>query len=150
MEEHERDISDLDPQECPSVVVENGVMLVVNHSHVHAPFSVVLATVLYLAEFITAAVLCSRYHKSEDNIWLGFTITFMLLPAVLIQLALTFIHRDLGRDRPLVLFLHLLLMGPVIRWVTRRDGVRWGHGDGCGRHDKGLFSVNPDSLQHAK
>uniref|UniRef100_A0A3B3ZTK6 XK-related protein n=1 Tax=Periophthalmus magnuspinnatus TaxID=409849 RepID=A0A3B3ZTK6_9GOBI len=54
------------------------------------------------------------YHKSEDGIWMGFTLAFMLVPAVLIQLALTFIHRDLGRDRPLVLFLHLLLLGPVI------------------------------------
>ncbi|KAM8848908.1 XK-related protein 2 [Synchiropus picturatus] len=94
---------------------ESGVMLVVNHSRVHPPFSVVLATLLYLAEFITAAVLCSSYHKTQDSIWMGFTITFMLVPALLIQLTLTFIHRDLGRDRPLVLFLHLLLLGPVIR-----------------------------------
>ncbi len=115
MEEQERDISDLDPQECPSVVVENGVMLVVNHSRVHPPFSIVLATVLYCAEFVSAAVLSSMYHKTDDVIWMGCTITFMLVPAVLIQLALTFIHRDLGRDRPLVLFLHLLLLGPVIR-----------------------------------
>nr|XP_046261467.1 XK-related protein 2 [Scatophagus argus] len=114
MEEQERDISDLDPQECPSVV-ENGVMLVVSHSRVAPPFSVVLATVLYCAEFISAAVLCSMYHKTDDVIWMGFTIAFMLVPAVLIQLALTFIHRDVGRDRPLVLFLHLLLLGPVIR-----------------------------------
>lgn len=116
MEEQERDISDIDPQECSSVV-ENGVMLVVNHSRVHAPLSIVLATVLYCAEFVSAAVLCSMYHKTEDVIWMGFTITFVLVPAVLIQLTLTFIHRDLGRDRPLVLFLHLLLLGPVIRCV---------------------------------
>lgn len=115
MEEQEREISDMDPQESSTVVAENGVMLVVNHSRIRAPFSVVLATVLYLAEFIAAAVLCSMYHKTDDTIWMSFTITFMLLPAVLIQLALTFIHRDLGRDRPLVLFLHLLLLGPVIR-----------------------------------
>ncbi|XP_070769186.1 XK-related protein 2 [Enoplosus armatus] len=113
-EREEREISDIDPQECPSVA-ENGVMLVVNHSQVHPPFSVVLATVLYCAELFAAAVLCSRYHKTDDDIWMGLTIAFMLLPAVLIQLALTFIHRDLGRDRPLVLFLHLLLLGPVIR-----------------------------------
>lgn len=115
MEEQEREISDMDPQESSTVVAENGVMLVVNHSRIRAPFSVVLATVLYLAEFIAAAVLCSMYHKTDDTIWMSFTIAFMLLPAVLIQLALTFIHRDLGRDRPLVLFLHLLLLGPVIR-----------------------------------
>ncbi|XP_044218919.1 XK-related protein 2 [Thunnus albacares] len=113
-QEQEREISDVDPQDNTSVA-GNGVMLVVNHSRVHAPLSVVLATVLYLAEFISAAVLCSRYHKTDDSIWMGCTIAFMLLPAVLIQLALTFIHRDLGRDRPLVLFLHLLLLGPLIR-----------------------------------
>lgn len=113
-QEQEREISDMDPQEYTSVA-GNGVMLVVNHSRVHAPLSVVLATVLYLAEFISAAVLCSRYHKTHDVIWMSLTIAFMLLPAVLIQLALTFIHRDLGRDRPLVLFLHLLLLGPLIR-----------------------------------
>ncbi|XP_042349893.1 XK-related protein 2 [Plectropomus leopardus] len=115
MEEQEREISDIDPQESSTVVAENGVMLVVNHSRIRAPWSVVLATVLYLAEFITAGVLCSMYHKTDDVIWMGFTIAFMLLPAFLIQLALTFIHRDLGRDRPLVLFLHLLLLGPLIR-----------------------------------
>ncbi|XP_068571163.1 XK-related protein 2 [Cebidichthys violaceus] len=114
MEEEEREISDIDPQES-SAVAENGVMMLVNHSRIQPPFSVVLATVLYCAEFVTAAVLCSMYHKSDDVIWLGFTIAFMLLPALLIQLALTFIHRDLGRDRPLVLFLHLLLLGPLIR-----------------------------------
>ncbi|XP_075959168.1 XK-related protein 2 [Anarhichas minor] len=114
MEEEEREISDIDPQEG-SAVAENGVMLVVNHSRILPPFSVVLATVLYCAEFVTAAVLCSMYHKTDDVIWLSFTIAFMLLPALLIQLALTFIHRDLGRDRPLVLFLHLLLLGPPIR-----------------------------------
>ncbi|KAF3694057.1 Membrane transport protein XK XK -like protein XK-related protein 1 [Channa argus] len=111
MEEHGREISDLDPPE-PS---ENGLMVAISHRRVHPPFSVVLATVLYCAEFVTAAVLCSMYHKTDDVTWMGFTITFMLLPAVLIQLTLTFIHRDLGRDRPLVLFLHLLLLGPVIR-----------------------------------
>lgn len=116
MEEQEREISDMDPQECSSSsVAENGVILVVHHSRVRPPFSVVLATVLYCAEFVSAAVLCSRYHKTDDVIWMSFTITFMLVPAVLIQLALTFIHRDLGRDRPLVLFLHLLLLGPLIR-----------------------------------
>lgn len=114
MEEQEREISDLDPHEVPPAA-ENGVMLVVDHGRVRPPFSVVLATVLYCAELVAAAVVCSRYHRTDDVIWMGFTIAFMLVPAVLIQLTLTFVHRDLGRDRPLVLFLHLLLLGPVIR-----------------------------------
>ncbi|XP_029020571.1 XK-related protein 2 [Betta splendens] len=111
VEEPEREISDLDAGP------EDGVMLVVSRRRVQPPFSVVLATVLYCAEFAVAAVLCSMYRKTDDVTWMSFTITFMLLPAVLIQLALTFIHRDLGRDRPLVLFLHLLLLGPVVRCV---------------------------------
>ncbi|XP_062249867.1 XK-related protein 2 [Platichthys flesus] len=112
--EQEREISDLEQQDGSSIT-GNGVILVVNHSRIRPPFSVVLATLLYCAEFISAAWLCSVYRKSHDVAWMSFTIVFMLLPAVLIQLTLTFIHRDLGRDRPLVLFLHLLLLGPVIR-----------------------------------
>ncbi|XP_072292798.1 XK-related protein 2 [Eucyclogobius newberryi] len=113
--DQERDISDVDPQERVHPEDGNGLTVVVRHSRVRPPLSVVLTTMLYCAEFITAAAMCSRYHKTEDSIWMGFTLTFMLVPAVLIQLALIFIHRDLGRDRPLVLFLHLLLLGPVIR-----------------------------------
>ncbi|KAG9272750.1 XK-related protein 2 [Astyanax mexicanus] len=97
---------------------ENGsVVLVSNHSRATPPLSVVLATVLYCAEFICAAVLCASYHNNGDKIWMGLTITFVLVPSVLTQLTLTFIHRDLGRDRPLVLFMHLLQMGPIIRCV---------------------------------
>lgn len=113
--EEEREISDMEQSQPDSATVENGVMLVVNHSHIKPPFSVVLATVLYCAEFVCALVLCRKYHDTGDTIWMSFTIVFVLVPAVLIQLTLTFIHRDLGRDRPLVLFLHLLLLGPLIR-----------------------------------
>ncbi|KAG9340145.1 hypothetical protein JZ751_021866 [Albula glossodonta] len=96
---------------------QNGVDYVCDRSKIQPPFSVVIATLLYCAEFVSAAVMCSAYDESEDHVWLGLTITFMLVPAVLTQLTLTFIHRDLGRDRPLVLFLHLLLLGPVIRCI---------------------------------
>ncbi|XP_060741466.1 XK-related protein 2 [Tachysurus vachellii] len=109
-----------DISEIPQHVVvpnENGVVMVINHSKIHAPFSVLWATVLYCAEFICASVLSSMYHTSDDVIWMGLTITFILVPSVLTQLTLTFVHRDLGRDRPLVLFMHLLQMGPIIRCV---------------------------------
>ncbi|KAK0148918.1 Membrane transport protein XK [Merluccius polli] len=117
MEDHdpiERETPD-DDAASASASQGQGVLLVVNQSRVRPPFSVVLATLLYCAEFVSAAVLCSKYHHSDDPIWMGFTVAFAVVPAVLIQLALTFFHRDLGRDRPLVLFLHLLLLGPVIR-----------------------------------
>ncbi|XP_055033851.2 XK-related protein 2 [Misgurnus anguillicaudatus] len=103
----------------PSAVkpTENGVLMVINHSKLHPPFSVLWSCVLYCAEFICAALLSSMYHKSEDRVWMGLTITFILVPSVLTQLTLTFVHRDLGRDRPLVLFMHLLQMGPIIRCI---------------------------------
>lgn len=111
-----------DISEIPQHVVvpnENGVVMVINHSKIHPPFSVVWATVLYCAEFICASVLSNMYNKSNDVVWMGLTITFILVPSVLTQLTLTFLHRDLGRDRPLVLFMHLLQMGPIIRYETR-------------------------------
>lgn len=109
----EDDISEI-PQHAV-VPNENGVVMVINHSQMQPPFSVVWATVLYCVEFICASVLASMYHTSNDRIWMGLTITFILVPSVLTQLTLTFVHRDLGRDRPLVLFMHLLQMGPIIR-----------------------------------
>ncbi|XP_061104521.1 endoplasmic reticulum membrane adapter protein XK-like [Conger conger] len=108
----------LDSHQCqPSPQPQNGVDFVCDRSKILPPFSVVISTVLYVAEFVSAAIICSIYDETDDPVWLGFTITFMLVPAVLTQLALTFIHRDLGRDRPLVLFLHLLLLGPIIRCI---------------------------------
>lgn len=108
------------PQSIVASGENGGVAVVLNHKRATPPLSVLWATVLYCAEIVCAAVLCRHYHSSGDKTWMGLTITFVLVPSVLTQLTLTFIHRDLGRDRPLVLFMHLLQMGPLIRWV----GVR--------------------------
>lgn len=124
MEEQGSEITDM--ERCSSWE-ERGVMVVTPHRRVLPPLSVVWATLLYCAEFITACFLCKNYHRSGDVIWMSFTIVFMLVPAVLIQLTLTFIHRDLGRDRPLVLFLHLLQLGPVIRWETEGRSLNYTH-----------------------
>ncbi|XP_051513984.1 endoplasmic reticulum membrane adapter protein XK-like [Myxocyprinus asiaticus] len=113
----DHDIMVLTQQQSAVTPNENGVMMVINHSKVHPPFSVVWTTVLYCAEFICASLLSSMYHTSEDSVWMGLTITFILVPSVLTQLTLTFVHRDLGRDRPFVLFMHLLQMGPIIRCI---------------------------------
>ncbi|KAJ8255141.1 hypothetical protein GJAV_G00201390 [Gymnothorax javanicus] len=115
-EETENDITECH-QHQPTLMPSNQPILIVNHHSFQPPFGVVITTVLYCAEFISVVVLCNMYRKSDDQFWLGLTITFMLVPSVLTQLTLTFVHRDLGRDRPLVLFLHLLQMGPIIRCV---------------------------------
>ncbi|KAG5851844.1 hypothetical protein ANANG_G00056130 [Anguilla anguilla] len=113
----ENDIFEYQQYQPSHKPASNRPIVVVNHSSIHPPFGVVITTVLYCAEFVSAAVLCSMYHKTDDQFWLGLTITFMLVPSVLTQLTLTFVHRDLGRDRPLVLLLHLLQMGPILRCV---------------------------------
>ncbi|KAG5263580.1 hypothetical protein AALO_G00266370 [Alosa alosa] len=116
----ENEIVEVQPQQHPQPASkpENGeVVLVINHSQVHLPISVILATVLWCAEVVCASILSKLYHDSEDDTWMGLTIAFMLIPAVLIQLTLTFIHRDLGMDRPLVLFMHMLMLGPLIRCI---------------------------------
>ncbi|XP_061690048.1 XK-related protein 2 isoform X2 [Syngnathoides biaculeatus] len=115
MEEREREISYAEPSASDSGAASVVVVVKPNPTRARPPLGVLLATLLYCAELVNAAALCARYSRTDDRHWLGFTAAFALLPAVLIQLALIFIHRDAGRDRPLVLLLHLLLLGPVVR-----------------------------------
>ncbi|XP_053554941.1 XK-related protein 2 [Bombina bombina] len=100
----------------PSKTGENGSYKEVR-SQTHPPFSILTSTLLFCTEMVAAAVVAAGYSHSEDAVWMSLTITFMLIPSVMVQLALTFIHRDLGRDRPLILLMHLLQLGPLIRCV---------------------------------
>ncbi|XP_077139528.1 XK-related protein 2 [Ranitomeya variabilis] len=86
-------------------------------SRTHPPLSILTSTLLFCAETVAACVVIAQYKNSEDAVWMSLTIVFMLVPSIMVQLTLTFIHRDLGRDRPLVLLLHLLQLGPLIRCV---------------------------------
>ncbi|XP_069604678.1 XK-related protein 2 [Ranitomeya imitator] len=86
-------------------------------SRTHPPLSILTSTLLFCAETVAACVLIAQYKSTEDAVWMSLTIVFMLVPSIMVQLTLTFIHRDLGRDRPLVLLLHLLQLGPLIRCV---------------------------------
>ncbi|KAB5526087.1 hypothetical protein PHYPO_G00147680 [Pangasianodon hypophthalmus] len=79
------------------------------------PSSVLVSVSLFTAETTAALYLSTTYRSAGDKIWQGFTLLFTLVPCVLVQLTLIFIHRDLSRDRPLILLLHLLQLGPVIR-----------------------------------
>lgn len=79
------------------------------------PSSVLVSVSLFTAETTAALYLSTTYRSAGDKIWQGFTLLFTLLPSLLVQLTLIFIHRDLSRDRPLVLLLHILQLGPIIR-----------------------------------
>ncbi|KAM4701361.1 endoplasmic reticulum membrane adapter protein XK-like isoform 2-T2 [Discoglossus pictus] len=81
------------------------------------PGSVLVSLSLFVAETVTALYLSSTYSSAGDRIWQSLTLLFCLLPCVLVQLSLIFIHRDLSRDRPLVVLLHLLQLGPLVRCI---------------------------------
>ncbi|XP_070607899.1 endoplasmic reticulum membrane adapter protein XK [Erythrolamprus reginae] len=79
------------------------------------PGSVLVSLFLFVAETAIALYLSSTYSSAGDRIWQSLTLLFALLPCILVQLSLVFIHRDLSRDRPLVLLLHILQLGPIVR-----------------------------------
>lgn len=108
----------------PKPAQENGGYVSVR-SRTHPPFSILTSTLLFCAETVAACVMIADYSRTEDAVWMSLTIVFMLVPSIMVQLTLTFIHRDLGRDRPLVLLMHLLQLGPIIRYVS---AIPPGHG----------------------
>ncbi|XP_015219926.1 membrane transport protein XK [Lepisosteus oculatus] len=91
------------------------------------PSSIFVSVSLFIAETTAAVYLSTTYRSAGDKIWQGLTLLFVLVPSVLVQLTLTFIHRDLSRDRPLVLFLHIIQLGPIVRcleafWIYGSSG----------------------------
>ncbi|XP_054643137.1 membrane transport protein XK [Dunckerocampus dactyliophorus] len=91
------------------------------------PSSIFVSVCLFTAETTAAIYLSTTYTSSGDQVWLSLTLLFTLVPSVLVQLALTFVHRDLSRDKPLTLLLHILQLGPVIRcleafWLYGSEG----------------------------
>lgn len=81
------------------------------------PGSVLASVFLFVAETMAALYLSSTYRSGGDGMWQSLTLLFSLLPCALVQLTLLFVHRDFSRDRPLVLLLHLLQLGPLFRCV---------------------------------
>ncbi|XP_061580405.1 membrane transport protein XK [Cololabis saira] len=86
-----------------------------SEARMRLPSSIFVSVSLFTAETTAALYLSSTYSSAGDQIWQALTLLFTLLPSVLVQLTLIFIHRDLSRDRPLVLLLHILQLGPVVR-----------------------------------
>ncbi|KAJ8409874.1 hypothetical protein AAFF_G00209150 [Aldrovandia affinis] len=79
------------------------------------PISILVSVFLFTAETTAALYLSFTYSSTGEGFYRGLTILFTTLQSVLVQLTLTFIHRDLKRDRPLVFLLHILQLGPIVR-----------------------------------
>lgn len=79
------------------------------------PASVLASLFLFVAETTAALYMSSTYRSAGDRMWQALTLLFSLLPCALVQFTLLFVHRDLSRDRPLVLLMHLLQLGPLYR-----------------------------------
>ncbi|KAJ6663242.1 hypothetical protein lerEdw1_010378 [Lerista edwardsae] len=96
-------------------------------SRVHPPVGILLVTALYFGEVASACFVTIMYSQSKDHFWMALTIIFLLVPAIMDQFTLIFVHRDLTSDKPLVLFMHLILMGPLIRCMEAL-GLYWTSG----------------------
>ncbi|XP_072482515.1 XK-related protein 2 [Notamacropus eugenii] len=79
------------------------------------PFSILFSTFLYCGEAASALYMANVYQKSNDTYWMTYTVVFFLFASIMDQLTLIFVHRDLAKDKPLLLFMHLILMGPLVR-----------------------------------
>ncbi|XP_015743892.1 XK-related protein 2 [Python bivittatus] len=79
------------------------------------PVSIIFSTLLYCGELVSACLVTFSYSRSSDQFWMLLTLLLLLLSSTMVQLTLIFVNRDLTSDRPFVLFMHLLLLGPLIR-----------------------------------
>ncbi|XP_043935440.1 membrane transport protein XK-like [Protopterus annectens] len=91
--------------------------LVYSGRKVHLPVVIPISTVLFCVEVVSAGILCGLYSWEEETLLLALTILFLLVPSVLIQLTLTFLYQDSYCDQFFIQFLHVLQLGPVIRFM---------------------------------
>lgn len=84
------------------------------------PFGIIFSTFLYCGEAASALYMVRFYRKNSETYWMAYTFSFFMFSSIMVQLTLIFVHRDLAKDKPLSLFMHLILLGPVIRWVNFR------------------------------
>lgn len=79
------------------------------------PFSILFSTFLYCGEAVSTLYMVRIYRKNSEIYWMTYTFSFFMFSSVMVQLTLIFVHRDLGKDKPLSLFMHLILLGPIVR-----------------------------------
>ncbi|XP_072483985.1 XK-related protein 2-like [Notamacropus eugenii] len=79
------------------------------------PFSILFSTFLYCGEVASAIYMIDIYRKNNDRFWTVFTSIFCFGGSIMDQLTLIVVHKDLSKSKPLMLFMHFLLMGPIVR-----------------------------------
>nr|XP_014715410.2 XK-related protein 3 [Equus asinus]XP_044620364.1 XK-related protein 3 [Equus asinus] len=98
--------------EGPSL--EEGVVL--RHiPDINFPFTVLFSTVLYCGEAASALYMFDTYQKNNDKFWMSFTIGFVIVGAILDHVTLMFFHKDLTRNKAVLLLGHMPLLGPLVR-----------------------------------
>nr|XP_054961526.1 XK-related protein 3 [Pan paniscus]XP_054961527.1 XK-related protein 3 [Pan paniscus] len=94
--------------------------------HISFPFSIIFSTVLYCAEVAFGLYMFEIYRKANDTFWMSFTISFIIVGAILDQIILMFFNKDLRRNKAALLFWHILLLGPIVRCLhTIRNYRKW-------------------------
>ncbi|XP_062040627.1 XK-related protein 3 [Lepus europaeus] len=83
--------------------------------HINFPFSILFSTVVYCGEAASALYMFEMYRKNNDKFWMSFTIGIIIVGAILDQVALMFFNKDSTRSKAVFLFLHILLLGPIVR-----------------------------------
>nr|QPB41012.1 XKRY [Macaca fascicularis]QPB41013.1 XKRY [Macaca fascicularis]QPB41014.1 XKRY [Macaca fascicularis] len=83
--------------------------------HISFPFSILFSTVLYCGEVASALYMFEIYRKANDRFWMSFTIVFIIAGVTLDQITLMFFNKDLRRNKAVLLFWHILLLGPIVR-----------------------------------
>lgn len=96
-------------------------------SRVRPPIGIIFITLLYFGELVSVSIMSITYSNSNDRFWMALTVIFIIVPCIMDQFTLIFVHRDLTSDKPLVLFMHLLLLGPLIRCIEAL-GIYWTSG----------------------
>ncbi|XP_039270675.2 uncharacterized protein LOC120345331 isoform X1 [Styela clava] len=73
----------------------------------------------YLADIVTDILVTLVYWKLDEKIWAGLTLTFLIVPSIIMQVFSTRWYVADGHRATFSMFLiHILLMGPIKRYIT--------------------------------
>ncbi|XP_047393182.1 XK-related protein 3 [Sciurus carolinensis] len=90
-------------------------MVLGRRARIKFPFSIVFSTFLYCGETISALYVFNIYRMNNDKFWMSFTIGLFFVGIVLDQVTLMFFHKDLNKNKVILLFWHIFFLGPIVR-----------------------------------